>query len=1053
MRKANTNETLRRLVRAVCLGGVSTLTLSTMVAPSIAAAADAGAKSDDLEEIVITGIRASLQKSLDIKKESVGVVDAISSEDIGKFPDSNLAASMARIPGVTVSRGANMSFSSTGDATSITVRGFGPTFNTTLFDGRQLASGTGNRGFDYGSVGADFVSAIRVQKTPDATLSSGAIGATINIINRLPFDKPGMQLSGSVSGTYSSGEGKTTPNAGILFSDTFADDTFGVLVDASYADTKTQSNHINIQGWIGTHLNCSQFATAPAGCSGTDTHPSWFIQDYGIYQEHTEEKRTSGRVALQWRPVSNLLFTLNDDYSKDKQSQTQYGYSVWFNGGGLSNVVTNGNGTATSFVQNNTPTDFQGAWNGRVVENNDVGLNVKWDATENQTYMIDYSHSTSKLNPNNELGSLDADVGYGPSAVNSAQTPLYGTNVGIAGVGSSSLPYPTNYGPGNAQGVGDKSRFNDPTLMGSHVFPLSSGQNSDTINEIKLQGTWKEDKLKLDYGVQYSTNSEHLSSQDDFQNNQWQAFAGYGANSNNFSNTALRTGYVDAAGHPLDANGVQTSVSGNPQYTWVVGNGNPGMNPNGNTPPANLGLFNNTFSTGSGFVHGFSNGDKLPANILAFDGFAMKAYLESLGNPYATGSAGNPTVPGFNYGSSLSCPATSTVKDSAQTCTTNPNSAGPVSSYNGHFALANNVGAFQVIDEHTTAFFVSLSQQTSLGSLPLSVNAGLREERTTLTSQGLGQQPTSLTVQAADHTAFLVAYTPTVLVTQTNRYDYLLPNIDLNLNVTDSLKVRVDASRSLTRPGLNVLSPNTNVGQGQRVGALNATGNNPKLLPYLSDNLDLGAEWYYARNSYVAADAFMKNVTNFIVGGTVRQNINGVIDPTTNQLAQFSVTSQVNGPSAQITGLELAVQHTFGDSGFGFQANATFVDTDHPYNPYDISQSGFAVTGLANSWNFVGFYDKYGFQFRVAVNHEGEVLSSFGQQQNNSAFGTEPTYTNATTQWDISASYDFNPHISLYLTGQNLTDEAYSTHGRFAEQVLNVVDSGRRFTAGVHLKL
>ncbi len=1042
----NTNSNLRKLIHAACISGLSTLTLGIVTTPVLAASADTTAQdSDELEEIIVTGIRASLQKSLDIKKESVGVVDAISSEDIGKFPDSNLAQSMARIPGVTVSRGASFSSTtSTGDATSITVRGFGPDFNTTLFDGRELASGTGNRGFDYSSVGADFVSAIRVQKTPDSTLSSGAIGATINIINRLPFDKPGLQLAGSVSGTYSSGEGKTTPNGGVLFSDTFADDTFGVLADAAYAETKTQGNHVNIQGWEGTHLNCSQYATPD--CTGTDTRPSWFIQDYGVYQEHTDDKRTSGRVALQWRPVSNLLFTVNDDYSDDKIDQLEYGYSVWFNAGSLTNVVRNGNGTLISFEQPNTPTDFQAQENGhREVVNQDIGLNIKWDASENTSYMLDYSDSVSQLKPINGFTALDADIGYGPSAVNSAQGALYGDNVGIAGVGVNSLPYPTNVGPG-----GNSAMFINNGLIGSHVFPITAASNKDTVDQFKLQGTWKDDKLKVDYGFQYTTNSEHLSSADDFQNNQWQAFAGYGPASNNYSNTAIPIGYVDANGNALDTNGALTSMSGLPQYTWTE-NGNPGMNPNGTLMPQSL--FTNSFSTGSGFIHGYSNGNLLPPHILAANAQAILNYLQSLGNPYANGgSAANPTVPGFNYGSAISCPATSTVKNS-NPCTANANSAGPVSSYNGTFALAPNYGAFQIIDEHTSAIFVNISDKTSLGSLPLTINAGFREERTTLTSQGIAQQPSGLTIQPADHTAYLVAYTPAIPITKSNRYDYLLPNLDFNLNVTDSLKARLDVSRTLTRPKLTDIVPDTTVGSSQRVGALNATGGNPGLLPYLSDNLDLGIEWYYARNSYLAADAFVKNLTNFIVGGTVTEPINNVQLPNNGGSAEFSVTSKVNGPSSQISGLELGLQHTFGDTGFGFQANATFVTTDNPYNKLDLTTSGNAVTGLSNSWNFVGFYDKHGFQFRVAVNHQNEVLSQFGQGQNNSAFGTEPTYTNATTQIDASTSYDFNSHVSVYLEGQNLNDAVYSTHGRFSEQVLDVVDTGRRFTFGVHLKL
>jgi iron complex outermembrane recepter protein len=169
--------------------------------------------------------------------------------------------------------------------------------------------------------------------------------------------------------------------------------------------------------------------------------------------------------------------------------------------------------------------------------------------------------------------------------------------------------------------------------------------------------------------------------------------------------------------------------------------------------------------------------------------------------------------------------------------------------------------------------------------------------------------------------------------------------------------------------------------------------------------------------------------------------------------AIFAVTSQVNGPSAEVRGIELAWQYTFGNSGFGFQSNATFVSTDKPYDPNNLSVSGFAVTGLANSYNFVPFFDKYGFQARVAINHQNAFLNSFGQIQNNSQFGIEPTFVNAATYVDFSASYQFNRHFNVYFTALNLTDQVYSTHGRFPEQLLDVVDTGRQYTLGVHAKL
>src|SRR3546814_4851964 len=97
----------------------------------------------------------------------------------------------------------------------------------------------------------------------------------------------------------------------------------------------------------------------------------------------------------------------------------------------------------------------------------------------------------------------------------------------------------------------------------------------------------------------------------------------------------------------------------------------------------------------------------------------------------------------------------------------------------------------------------------------------------------------------------------------------------------------------------------------------------------LSDNFDIAAEWYYQPNSYASIDFFLKNVSNFIVGGTQRQTINGVIDPTTGQPAVFSVTQQVNGPEATVRGVELAWQHVFGNSGFGLDRKSTRMNSSH----------------------------------------------------------------------------------------------------------------------------
>ncbi len=976
MNYLNVNYRLRKLIHAACIGSISTLTLSA--APSMAADAGASAQgSDELEEIVVTGIRSSLQKSLDIKRNADGIVDAISAEDIGKFPDSNLATAMERIPGISVSRGTagmggGATGSSTGAATEITVRGFGPSFNETLYDGRPVptALGSASRGFDFGSVGADFVKQIDVMKTPDASLSSGAIGATINIIYSKPFDHPGMQLAGSVSAGDSTGENKITPNASLLFSDTFADDRVGILVDGAYTDAKVQANHINIQGWEGGRGD-GVSGLAPCQLAGAGPCPNpmpaptikdWFIQDYGIYQEHNDDKRVGGRLVLQAKPVDNLVLTLDDNYSKETITQQQYGFSVWFNNSGLTNVVQAADGTVISFTQPNSPTDFQAAINSSVIETNTTGLNLKWDVSEHSAFLFDAYSAVSQLNPNGQLSERDADVGYGNNATNN-------TSVGIVVSGVGSLPYPVGFGPG-----GNAARFLDTSIFGSHVLVEDYSQNKNTINQFKLEGDWSDEQVKLKYGVQYTQDKEQLRGYTDLPYT-WQMYAGYGAPPNG----------------------------------------------TGGVTPLPAGLISGTFTTGSNFIHGWSNGSNLPSAILAANGNAIFNYLQGLNGA------------GMN----------------ASACS---NLTGPVAC-TGQYIMYENLGAHQDITENTASPYISLSATASLEGMPLKINLGARYEITHVNSAGLASLPTGqMSIVPTDHTAYQFSSTLAIPISTPNDYRYLLPNIDLSLGVTDTLKVRFDASQTLTRAPLNLLTPDTNVPAAQRVGSLTATGGNPTLLPYLSSNVDLGTEWYYAQNSYLSVDGFIKDVTNFVVGGTISEGINNVTLPGGSP-AIFSVTSQINGPSAEVRGLELGLQHVFGDTGFGFQANATFVNTNKPYDPNNLSVSGFAVTGLANSFNFVPFYDKNGFQVRLAVNHRNEYLDSFGQRQNNSQFGIEPTFVKAATYVDLSTSYEINKHLSVYFEALNLTDQIYATHGRFKEQTLDVVDTGRSFTLGVHFKL
>ncbi len=925
-------------------------------------------------EIVVTGLRGSLQRNLDIKRTSSGIVDAISAEDIGKFPDSNVAAALQRLPGISIQRdGAR------GDPTGVTVRGFGGDFVTTLYDGRRVSSATGGRQIDFSTVGADFVGELDVLKTPDDALSASAIGATINIKFPKPFDHPGFRLAATGAGSIQDAAGKVAPTGGLLLSDTFADDTIGILVDGIYTRHDTQTDRVFVSGWEGGMFAPCQIGVSPAACSPTSDSTSaawanpanrnsvvgWYQQQYGAERQQIRDERIDGRIALQWHPSESLLFTIDDNFSRQKINTTTAGFGVWFNQGALRNITQDGNGTVTNFTQDGTPFDFQAATNSQILQTNQLGANVKWDVTDHIHVDGDASWSKSYLNPGHNIGSLGGDIGYGGTL---------GTTLGVAVNGNSDnhIPVISTYGPN-----GNTSEFLDQDLIGTHVATNQTQRNSDDIKQARLEASYSGDNgLKIRLGGQYVKDVFNLHNENTFFNNFWQAYAGYGAASGS------------AGGLPI--------------------------------PP---GLITGTYST-KNFIPGFSGA--LPPELPIYSSVAFQNYLQSLGNPYAQ------NIPGFNY--------------PAPGDTTNG-----LNNYDGILSAVTDPGSVQHISEQTWSGFLTISQTTELAGMPFHMNFGAREEVTKIVSSGLGTVPLSLTLASNDKTAYVIAFSGTQPVSTKSSYAYFLPSIDLSLDVTNKLKLRFDASRTLTRPPLNKLTP-VLTGVGGRVGSLVATGGNPKLKPYLSDNFDVGAEWYYHSNSYFSVDFFAKHVTNFIVTGTQRETINDVIDPATGQPGIFTVQSSLNGPTATVKGVEVALQHVFGNSGFGFNANATFVDTNKPYNANDISQTGFAVTGLANSANFVGFYDKNGFQARVAVNWRDEYLLQFGQNQNNSAFGAEPTFVNASTQVDFSSSYDITKHINVFFEALNLNDAVQSTHGRFKNQLLDVFHYGRRFTLGAHVR-
>jgi len=212
--------------------------LATLVASSALGLSSVAFAQDDAEEIVVTGIKASLQRAVDIKRDAAGVVDAISSEDIGKMPDANLAESLQRISGISIDR-------TDGEGAKLTSRGFGPAYNLVTLNGRQLASASigegggvdSTRSFDMSNIASESVSGVQVYKTGKASVPTGGIGATVNLSTAKPFDHEGFK--GSIGGkalydkSNDIGDNVTPELSGFV---SWSDETFGASLSLTHQE-------------------------------------------------------------------------------------------------------------------------------------------------------------------------------------------------------------------------------------------------------------------------------------------------------------------------------------------------------------------------------------------------------------------------------------------------------------------------------------------------------------------------------------------------------------------------------------------------------------------------------------------------------------------------------------------------------------------------------------------------------------------------------------------------------------------------------------------------
>lgn len=961
-------------------------------------------ENSDQGDIVVTGIRASLRASMDIKRDAQGVVDAISSEEIGKFPDTNLAESLQRITGVSIDR-------SNGEGSFVTVRGFGPEYNLVTLNGRQMptsslgdgASAPASRSFDFANLASEGIAAVEVYKTGRAAVPSGGIGSTINIRTPRPLDKPGLRGSIAAKGVLDTSRNSgnpITPEVSGIISDTFANDRIGILISGAYQRRKASANSASVgfrDGFLGSS---NDWGTLPQpGSPGSEniTNRPGPNDVYEIPQSAAydlidiDRERINGQAVLQVRPTDNLTATVDFTYSRNKVEVRDSSVGIWFNFGDTSSAWTDGpNAGPLFYTERFAPgkdLSYSGALTANQTENKSLGGNLKWDAPGGVTVELDAHHSTAESTPTNKYGT-STSVGNAIFGVQS-QTVDFTHDLPII----SYQMYP-GIDPLNA------------ALITPTGDSFRNAYFKDEINQIQLKGHYDHNGPfldSIDVGFSYVENKVR-SAYGFIQNDTW---GGIGPASD------IPDDLFHLVSLPDKFKGVDGwNASGVPPQMYVFNFEKMAdllenqyqicSNPQTGTAAAGTCLADYTADrritekTISPYIQ-FNN---------KFDLFGKKAHL----------------IAGVRYDQ------------------TNISSSALVPIPNGtRWVSANEFGVIYSGESGFTRF--KGSYRNWLPAVDFDIeplrNVKLRASYShTITRADYNSLQGGLTIDSNPRIGGGTGSlgNPNLIPYKSKNLDfsaewYYGPSSYISVGYFNKDVSNFISTTQVDQSAFELRNPASGPRYQAAVAALGPNAGAGDIRDYIFTNYPSTT-----RPDLNPDGSFHRDANGFITG-----DIFGTAE---DDLFNFQVSQPYNSSqTANIHGWEFAIQHSFWNTGLGVILNYTIVDGDATYdNTRDPYQGQFALTGLSDSANAVLFYDKNGLQARVAYNWRDGFYAG-------GAF--DPTYVEAYGQVDASASYEFVKGITAFVEGINLTNASRRGHRRSDNFVTFAQPGWARYSAGV----
>ena len=1047
-RIASGAQTSGPLLRAKLAASASLLAMTALAQPAFAQADPDPAGEEN--EIIVTGVRASLERAMDIKRDASGVVDAISAEDIGKFPDTNLAESLQRVPGVSINRVA-------GEGSQVTVRGFGPEFNLVTVNGRQMATSFVNsaggdqgvdfaratsRSFDFNNLASEGVSRLEVYKTGRAAIPTGGIGAAINIVTIRPLDAAGDGLRGSVGAKalydLSNEDFHIDPEVSGVVTWTDPDDMFGVSLFGAYQKRQSAFASATSNDW-----NIAPYSTSPGGSpptfpgygaatvvTGAPSDPDTLVavpNDSRYHFSEFERERINVSGSAQFRPTETLTFTADALFAQNKLSEARTDQTNWFNRP-FDHITFDTSDTVPTAIYidegagyGTKDIGFEQQFRATKTELQSYGLNAEWEIGSGFALTLDGNHSISTSTPNGRNGASSTLVSFGAPVVDahsvdySGPVPIQRWTLNDSGLGTDGIR-------GTADDRGNNNGVLDIGDLGTQVQRTNAASQRHRLDQLSANLGWDfGGGSRFDVGTSY-IDSRMTSARIQTQ----QTLGDWGINN---------VGDVQAVAGDLiqqfcmacqfdhyDVGDAQVAFRGNAvdlyeafaDYYEARGN------------PINI--------SGNDF-------DRVREKIFA--AYAQLTWDGTLADRPASVVAGvrfeNTKVTSFSRVAQPDRIEWDSDNDFTRVI---GNTVAEITREGEYNNLLPSID-FRIEPVDNVVARVSYSKtiaRADYGNLFASQSAGAPNRPVVLGGVTGGTQgnPDLLPLVSDNFDISLEWYfAPTSYISGGFFYKKVKNFVGVGQENLELFGLRDPTSGAPgTRSGAALAEIN-------RLGAVLSDVSLFTLTALIDAN---------AGNLAAASTQFQANLqpngqlNQAFVDSTLAAR--DVIANSTDPLFQFRVATPINQQEGNIHGFELQGQYFLGQTGFGVSGSFTKVYGD--VNVDILSDPGnnvYALVGLADSFNITAIYENFGFSARLAYNWRDKFLSAV-----NRGGGRSPVFFEPFGTLDANISYDVTENVSVSLEAINILSEPVRSYGRDNNQLWFAQEQKPRIFVGARYR-